>query len=128
VVLDRAVSLEAGTTYQIIIRTADGLDLAATITNSAGSTSNITFSPSFTEEPDLPAAWIIREAGVEPKKYRVIALNEDDNVVTVLASVYYEEKYDIVDSSTILSSQTTSIAGLAVTPVVSVGSIVLRAT
>jgi predicted phage tail protein len=128
VVLDRKVSLEAGKTYQIIIRTADGLDLTATITNSAGSVDNITFSPSFTEEPELPAAWIIREASVEPKKYRVIALNEDDNVVTVLASVYYEDKYGIVDDSTILSSQTTSIAGLTVTPAVSVGSIVLRAT
>lgn len=128
VVLDREVALEAGNTYEIIIRTADGLDLTATITNSPGSTDNITFSPSFTEEPDLPAAWIIREAGAEPRKYRVIALSEDDNLVTVMASAYYEEKYDLVDNSTLLSSQTTSIAGIAITPVVSAGSIILRAT
>jgi predicted phage tail protein len=128
VVLDREVPLEAGKTYEIIIRTADGLDLTSTITSSPGSVDNISFSPSFTEEPDLPAAWIIREAGAEPRKYRVIALNEDDNVVTVLASAYYEDKYDIVDDSTILSSQTTSIAGFVVTPTVSVGSIVLRGT
>jgi predicted phage tail protein len=128
VVLDRPVSLEAGKTYEIIIRSANGLDLTATITNGAGSTDNINFAPSFTEEPELPAAWIIREAGAEPRKYRVIGLNEDDNVVTVLASAYYEEKYSIVDNSTMLSSQTTSIAGLVVAPVVSAGSIVLRAT
>lgn len=128
VVLDRPVALEAGKTYEIIIRTADGLDLTATVTSSPGSTDNISFSPSFTQEPQLPAAWIIREAGAEPRKYRVIGLNEDDNVVTVLASAYYEDKYSIVDDSTMLSSQTTSIAGLAVTPVVSAGSIVLQTT
>jgi len=128
VVLDRPVALEAGKTYEIIIRTGDGLDLTATVTSGAGSTDNISFSPSFTQEPELPAAWIIREAGAEPRKYRVIGLNEDDNVVTVLASAYYEDKYSIVDDSTMLSSQTTSIAGLAVTPVVSAGSIVLQTT
>jgi hypothetical protein len=48
--------------------------------------------------------------------------------VTVLASSYYEEKYAIVDDFTMLSSETTSIAGLVVTPVVSAGSVVLRTT
>lgn len=128
VVLDREVALEAGKTYEIIIRTGDGLDLSATVTNGPGSTDNITFSPSFTEEPELPAAWIIREAGATPRKYRVVGLAEDDNVVTVLASAYYEEKYAIVDDFTMLSSETTSIAGLTVTPVVSAGSVVLRTT
>ena len=128
VVLDRPVALAANKTYEIIIRTADGLDLTATVTSSPGSTDNISFSPSFTTEPELPAAWIIRETGAEPRKYRVIGLNEDDGVVTVLASAYYEDKYNIVDDSTMLSSQTTSIAGLAVTPTVSAGSIVLQTT
>lgn len=128
VVLDRPVTLEDGVTYEIIIRTADGLDATATITNSEGSTDNISISPSFPQQPELPAAWIIREAGVEPRKYRVIGLNEDDNVVTVLASAYYEGKYSDVDESTILSSQTTSIAGLAVTPIVNAGSITLQST
>ena len=128
VVLDRPVSLEAGKTYEIIIRSANGLDLTATVTSGAGSKDNISFAPSFTAAPELPAAWIIREAGAKPRKYRVIGLNEDDNVVTVLASAYYEDKYSIIDNSTVLSSQTTSIAGLVVAPVVSAGSIVLRAT
>ena len=128
VVLDREVALEENKSYEIIIRTAEGLDLVASITNGAGSTDNISFSPSFPQEPSLPAAWIIREAGTLPRKYRVIALNEDDGIVTVLASAYYEDKYNDVDSSTMLSSQTTSIAGLVVTPVVSAGSIVLQTT
>lgn len=128
VVLDREVSLATNKSYEIIIRTGDGLDLTAAVTNSPGATDNITFSPSFTTEPELPAAWIIREAGAEPRKYRVIGLNEDDGTVTVLASSYYEEKYSIVDDFTKLSSEITSIAGLTVTPVVNAGSIVLRTT
>lgn len=128
VVLDRAVTLNTGTTYEIIVRTGDGTDLAATITNGPGSTDNITFSPSFTVTPELPAAWIIREAGVQPRKYRVLGLNEDDGLVTVLASAYYEEKYAAVDNLTIVSSHITSIAGLTVTPAVITGSIVLQVT
>lgn len=127
-VLDREVALEEDKSYEIIIRTAENLDLIASVTNGAGSTNNISFSPSFPQEPSLPAAWIIREAGTVPRKYRVIALNEDDGIVTVLASAYYEDKFATVDSSTMLSSQTTSIAGLVVTPVVSAGSIVLQTT
>jgi predicted phage tail protein len=128
VVLDREVALEENKSYEIIIRTAENLDLVASVTNGAGSTDNISFSPSFPSEPSLPAAWIIREAGTVPRKYRVIALNEDDGIVTVLASAYYEDKFATVDNSTMLSSQTTSIAGLVVTPVVSAGSIVLQTT
>ena len=65
---------------------------------------------------------------VPARKYRVIALNEDDQLVTVLASAYDENKYNIVDDSTLLSSEITSIAGLTVTPAVNGGSIVLRTT
>lgn len=127
-VLDREVSLEEGKSYEIIIRTADGEEIVASITNDAGATSAISFSPSFPQEPGIPAAWIIREGGVVPRKYRVIALNEDDGIVTVLASFYYEEKFSIVDDSTMLSTELTSIAGSTVVPVVSAGSIVLRST
>jgi len=128
IVLDRDVALEAGKSYEIIIRTSDGAEITAAITNGPGSTSSINFSPSFTSTPDLPAAWIIREAGVVPRKYRTVGLNEDEGVVTVLATAYYEDKYSIVDDFTMLSSETTSIAGLTVTPVVSAGSVVLRTT
>jgi len=65
---------------------------------------------------------------VPARKYRVIALNEDDQLVTVLASSYDENKYSVVDDSTLLSSEITSIAGLTVTPAVNGGSIVLRTT
>lgn len=128
IVLDRDVALEAGKSYEIIIRTSDGAEITAAITNGPGSTNSINFSPSFTSTPDLPAAWIIREAGVVPRKYRTVGLNEDEGVVTVLAAAYYEDKYSIVDDFTMLSSETTSIAGLTVTPVVSAGSVVLRTT
>ena len=65
---------------------------------------------------------------VPARKYRVIALNEDDQLMTVLASSYDENKYSVVDDSTLLSSEITSIAGLTVTPAVNGGSIVLRTT
>lgn len=65
---------------------------------------------------------------VPARKYRVIALNEDDQLVTVLASFYDDSKYAAVDDSTLLSSEITSIAGLAVTPPVNARSIVFQTT
>jgi predicted phage tail protein len=128
VVIDRDVALEVGKSYQIIIRTGDGNEFVATVTNSPGATDTITFSPGFTEIPEVPAAWIIRELNAEPRKYRVVGLNEDSGIVTVLATSYYAEKYDLVDSQTSLSAQTTSVAGITVTPTVTAGNIVIRNT
>ena len=128
VVLDREIALEVGKTYSITIRSGDAIDFTATVTTGPGSTNNISFSPSFTEVPDPPAAWIIREATAQPRKYRVIGVNENDNTVDVLASFYYESKFQETDNATLLSPEITSIAGLTVTPVVSAGSIVLQST
>lgn len=128
VVLDRNVVLEEGKTYELTVRGSNGVDRTRTITSNPGQTKIITFSPSFNQIPELPAGWIIREAGVAPRKYRVIGLNEDDGIVTVLASSYYEDKYDLVDNSTFLSAQIRSIAGLNVVSTVNAGSIVLRTT
>lgn len=108
-VLDRQVTLAEGVSYEIIIR--DGsTELRAAITNSAGVTNNISVSPAFTTAPETGSPWLIREASVEAKKYRVIGLTEDNGLVTVLATEYYEAKYKMVDDLQIVSPQLTSIA------------------
>lgn len=128
IVLDRAVSLQSGVSYEIIIRTGNGAEYARSITNGAGATSTITFAPELAEAPDVPFAWVIREATAVPRQYRVLGLTEDDGVVTVLASSYYAEKYSEVDDYTMLSSEIKSVAGVSVMPTVSAGSIVLEVT
>lgn len=108
-VLDREITLAEGISYEIIIR--DGNDeLRAAITNSAGATDNITVSPAFTTAPETGSPWLVREATVEAKKYRVVGLTEDNGLVTVLATEYYEAKYDMIDNLQIVSPSITSVA------------------
>lgn len=128
IVFDREILLQDGESYELILRTNDGEEYSRAITTPAGSVSSVSFSPALPSVPDTPLAWVVRSAVVEPRKYRVLALSEDDGLVTVLASSYYAEKYDIVDSYTRLSSQITSIAGLQILPKVSVDSIVFEVT
>lgn len=109
VVLDRVVTLADGVSYEIIIRDGSN-ELRAAVTSSAGVTDDISVSPSFTTAPDTGSPWLIREASTEAKKYRVVGLAEDNGLVTVLATEYYEAKYDMVDNLQIVSPQLTSIA------------------
>lgn len=108
-VLDRAVTLADGVSYEIIIRDGSN-ELRAAVTNSAGSTSNISVSPAFTTAPEPGSPWLIRESSTEAKKYRIIGLTEDAGLVTVLATEYYEAKYDMVDNLQIVSPQLSSVA------------------
>ena len=55
------------------------------------------------------------------------ALSEEEGVVTVLATAYYEAKFDSVDSSARIDEQRTSVPRLNIVPVVSAGSIQLQA-
>ena len=109
VVLDRSVTLANGVSYEIIIR--DGADeVKRAVSNSAGVTNNITVTPAFAEAPSAGSPWLIRESVTEVKKYRVVGLTEDAGLVTVLATEYYEAKYDQVDNLSIISPSLTSVA------------------
>ena len=108
-VLDREVTLESGVSYQITIRDG-GQELTASVTSSPGVTVNISVSPAFTTAPDAGSPWLIREASIEAKKFRVTGLTEDQGIVTVLATQYYEAKYEMVDNLSIISPSLTSVA------------------
>jgi hypothetical protein len=44
------------------------------------------------------------------KKYRIVSLTEDSGIVNVLATEYYEAKYDLVDNFSLGSPTLTSVA------------------
>lgn len=108
-VLDREITLAEGIAYEIIIRDGSS-ELRAAITNSAGTTDNISVAPAFTTAPEAGSPWLVREASVEAKRYRVVGLTEDSGLVTVLATEYYEAKYDMIDNLQIVSPSLTSVA------------------
>lgn len=108
-VLDRTVTLQDGVSYQIIIRDG-GQEFTASVTSSPGVTDNISISPAFAVAPEAGSPWLIREASAEGRKYRIAGLTEEKGIVTVLATEYYEPKYDMVDNLSLVSPSLTSVA------------------
>lgn len=126
VVLDRAVNLAPDISYQLILGTDNGNSIRRSVTTEAGRHTSLTVSPSLPEGLEAPAPWILRESTASPRPYRVVALTEEEGIVTVLAVAYYEEKFDLVDTSARIDEQRTSVPRLNIVPVVSAGSIQLQ--
>jgi predicted phage tail protein len=125
--LDRPVVLAPAISYQIILNDGNGNSIERSVTTGAGEHTVLTVSPSLPESLTAPAPWILRESVARPRPYRVAALSEEEGVVTVLATAYYEAKFDSVDSSARIDEQRTSVPRLNIVPVVSAGSIQLQA-
>lgn len=60
------------------------------------------------------------------RKFRVISLVEDNGIITVMASLYDEDKFTETDNATTLGLTRTSIAGPQVVPGVQGSSIILE--
>lgn len=125
ITLDRIVNLANGISYQIIVNDGQGNSIVRAITTGPGQHLSLSVSPSF-PSLEAPVPWIIRESVAEGRKYRVMALSEDQGIVTVLATAYSEEKFDIVDTSAQIDAQRTSVPRVDIVPVVSAGSIQLQ--
>lgn len=108
-VLDREVTLDEGSTYEVIIR-ENGEELRANVTSDPGLTNSLRISPSFTTAPEAGNSWIIRETSATNKPYRVVGVAEDNGIVTVTATAYYAAKYGPTDSLSLQSPQLTSVA------------------
>jgi predicted phage tail protein len=128
VTLDRPVVLASGISYQLIVSNENGNSITRAVTNAPGQYSSLTVSPSFPAELTGPAPWILRESVAQPRKYRVVGLTEEDGVVTVLATSYYEAKFTEADNFARIDEQRTSVQRINIVPVVSAGSIQLQRT
>jgi predicted phage tail protein len=126
VTLDRPVVLAPGISYQIILNDGNGNSIERSVTTGQGEHTALTVSPSLPGSLTAPAPWILRESVARPRPYRVTALTEEEGIVTVLATAYYEEKFDLVDSAARIDEQRTSVPQLNIVPVVSAGSIQLQ--
>ena len=127
IVLDRDVTLNSGTTYRLQLAIGNE-DSERVVTNAAGTHSTLTLASPLPSAPQEGDTWLLRETTATRKRYRVVGVNEnEDNTVTVAATAHNAEKYDLVDNSTFLDMQSSSIAQTIVTPIVTPSSIVLSA-
>jgi predicted phage tail protein len=126
ITLDRPVSLAPGISYQLIVTDGNGNSIVRSVATGTGEHSVLTVAPSFPESLTAPVPWILRESVATPRQYRVVALTESEGVVTVLATLYNEIKFDIADNEAQIGEQRTSVPRLNIVPVVSAGSIQLQ--
>lgn len=126
VTLDRSVTLQTGTSYQIILNDGNGNSITRNVTNDPGSYTILNVSPLLPSGLEAPLPWILRESVAVPRPYRVVALTEEDGIATVLATSYYEDKFDLADSAARIDEQRTSVPRPNIVPVVSAGSIQLQ--
>jgi predicted phage tail protein len=124
--IDAPFTIASGASYQASVMLADGTIETRTVTNSPGETSVLSLASALSSAPITGAPWVLQENSDGIKKYRVVSVNEDEGVVTVLGALYDETKFALVDSGTNLGLTRTSIGGPSVVPSIAGGSIVLE--
>jgi len=124
--IDAPFTIASGASYQASVMLADGTIETRAVTNSAGETSVLSLASTLSSAPITGAPWVLQENSDGIKKYRVVSVNEDEGVVTVLGALYDETKFALVDSGTNLGLTRTSIGGPSVAPSIAGGSIVLE--
>jgi len=127
VIIDAPFTIVGGASYVLSVTLSDGSVQTQSVVNGAGATSTISVSPAFSSAPEAGAVWVLQENGIGRRRFRVISVNEDDGVVTILASLYEGTKFSLADNSTILSAKRVSTGANLVVPRVSGGSIILGA-
>lgn len=126
IILDSAFPF-IGAAYSISVTLSNGTVQTRTVTSGSGTKSNITVAPSFSSAPQPGAVWVLQENNNGVKPYRVISASEDNGVVTVVAVVYEEEKYNLVDRFTRLSTSRVINRDSRIIPIVNNRSIILGA-
>lgn len=124
VTIDSPFTLLNGKSYTLTVMLPNGSLESRTVLNGSGATSVLSINPALSEAPIQGAPWVLQEDADGIRKFRVISINEDDGRMTVIASLYNEEKFAIADSPQ-LGSRRVSLSRLQAIPLVSQSSIIL---
>jgi predicted phage tail protein len=116
-----------GAAYSLSVVLPNGSVQTRTVTSGSGTKTAITVSPAFSSTPAAGSAWVLQEAGQGLRKFRVISAVENEGTVTVVAVLYEENKYNLADSFTVLSTAKISGRKLRIIPTVKNNSIILGA-
>lgn len=97
-VLDAAIELEVGETYELSVELPTGEVETRAVTTGAGTTATLQVSPDFSAAPNPHAMWAVTASNVEPVPYRVMGLAElEKNVYEVTALQHDPTRYDRVE-------------------------------
>jgi predicted phage tail protein len=104
ITIDAPFTIVGGSTYQASAMLPNGTIQTRSVTNGAGSTSVLNLSSPLSSAPVAGAPWVLQENDSSVRKFRVTSLVEDDDIVTILASLYDESKFSLADQNTLLSN------------------------
>jgi predicted phage tail protein len=94
------------------------------VLNSPGEATALSVNPALSVAPTQGAPWVLQEDSDGIRKFRVISINESEGQVTLIASLYNEDKFAIADTPQLGSSRI-SLSRFQTIPIVSPGSILL---
>ena len=113
--------------YSLSVMLPNGNSQTRTVTSGSGTKNTVTVSPPFTAAPQAGSVWVLQENSEGVRKFRVLSATEDNGIVTVIAVLYEESKYELADSGTILGTARIANRQQRVVPVVNGNTIVLGA-
>jgi hypothetical protein len=85
---------------------ASGVVETRNVVAASGTTNSFPIAPPFAVEPVVGAPWVLQENNEGVRLFRVTAVNEDEGVLSVFATLYDEQKFLQTDSATNLGIKT----------------------
>lgn len=89
IVLDRTVTIEAGPTYEVLVRHGDDTVETKTVTTGAGTVSTLTISGSWTQTPADGEVWAFGERLISTKPFRVVTIERTQELDARITAVEY---------------------------------------
>lgn len=114
IVIDSAVTIETGKTYELSVILPDGTIETKAVTNGVGSASTLTVSEAYSAIPLDYAIWVLAANDLIPESWRVVSMTEvEKSQIQITALAYDSRKYDAVEQDLILEPLQTSLTSAA---------------
>ena len=89
IVLDRAVTIEAAKTYEVLIRHDNDVVETKTVTTSPGTVTTLTISGTWSQTPAKGEVWAFGETLISTKPFRVITIERTQELDARITAVEY---------------------------------------
>lgn len=124
ITLDQTFDFSPSSSYQLAVMNASGIIEGRTLDVLSGSLKTVPLPSPFSEAVTVGAPWVLQEDSESVRAFRVTAVSEDDGLLTVLGTLYNEQKFNRTDNETILERNTTPTVSILGLPTVRRSSIV----
>jgi predicted phage tail protein len=99
-IIDQDFAFDIANTYQFSVLNASGVVETREVVGITGTSNSVSVYPDFSMEPVVGAPWVLQENNESVRLFRVTAVNEDEGLLSVLGTLYNEEKFTETDLQT----------------------------